>query len=110
MRKMPVQFFWEIPPQIYAPYHVRLTRDNGRKRSDVSGLGDAGGRADKFIDAPSIKQGRLVVHLSNSYPPPNTRYSQGLSNATRRNTDWFRQVKPKSVKCSLRIYWRENNC
>ena len=106
---MPKQFFWEIPPQIYAPYHVLLTRDDGRKRSNVSGLGERHGRADNFVEAPSIKQVKFL-HYSNitgSVLSADTRYRQGLSNAVKNNTNWFRDATPKRVKCSLRIYWRE---
>lgn len=106
MEKPPVQFPWEIPPQVYGPFHVRLTREDGRERSNVSGLGERHGRADNFIDAPNVMQGRLIVHLSNSCPPTTTKYTQGLSNAMRRNTNWFRKVPPRRVMCSLRIYWR----
>ena len=108
MEKPPVQFPWEIPPQVYGPFHVRLTREDGRERSNISGLGERHGRADKFIDAPSIKQGKIVISIANSLPPTGTRYTQGLSDAVKRNTDWFRKVPPRRVRCSLRIYWREN--
>ena len=113
MRKMPpVQFFWEIPPQVYAPYHVRLTRDDGRKRSVVSGLGSRGlmannKRTEDSINIGNITKGKLVQSTANSTPPASTRYTQGLSDATRNNTDWFRTAKPRRVRCSLRIYWRE---
>jgi len=113
MSKMPpVQFFWEIKPQVYAPYHVRLTRDDGRERREVSGLGSRGlmaknKRTKNSNNISNITKGKIAQSISNSTPPATTKYTQGLSTATRNNTNWFRKVKPKIPKCSLRIYWRE---
>lgn len=112
VNKNPVQFPWEIKPQVYGPFHVLLTYGNDeRKRTQVSGLGSRGLLADNKItessnDIANITKGKIAQSIANSTPPATTKYTQGLSDATRNGTDWFRKAPPKLIRCSLRIYWK----
>ena len=109
MEKPPVQFPWEIPPQIYGQLKVKPVRKDGKERNEVSGLENGTGYTLKdIVDVPSIPRGKIIINISTSIMQASTKFHQGLSSAVRyhNNDEWFRVVPPRPMRCSLRIYWR----
>jgi hypothetical protein len=109
LEKPPVQFPWEIPPQIYGPFQVKPVRKDGKERNEISGLENGTGYTLKdIVDVPSIPRGKIIINISTSIMQASTKFHQGLSSAVRyhNNDEWFRVVPPRPMRCSLRIYWR----
>lgn len=83
----PVQFPWETPPQTYGPYQKRTSV--GRK---------AGAPYQNVKSNPLYyKRGFTTSRMSSSTTSAAMRYKQGLSDATRSGTNWFRKVPPGKV-------------
>ena len=104
----PIQYPWEIKPQVYGPYQTRL-KGSKSKGTNVTGLGAKAGKQVKQTSVEKglsgVRKGTIPRVLNTSAPGISLKYSQGLSSATRqpRYNDWFRKVKPKPV--TNVIYW-----
>ena len=81
----PVQFPWETKPQKYGPYQKRIN------------VGQKPGAPYQTPNNSYIKRGHTTKRMSSSTTTAAMRYSQGLSNATRNSTNWFRKVGPSKV-------------
>ena len=99
----PVQYPWETPPQVYGPYQQKKinARSSG---ATVSGLGQKQPASKKLglTKQPFYNAGSVSKRMSGSNTTAAMRYSQGLSNATKSNTNWFRKSGP--VKTPPVIY------
>ena len=98
----PVQYPWETPPQVYGPYQQKKIN----KRSSgatVSGLGKRpASKKLGLTKQPFYNTGSVSKRMTHSVTSAAMRYSQGLSNATKSNTNWFRKSGP--VKTPPVIY------
>ncbi len=100
----PVQYPWEIKPQVYGPYQQKKIN----KRSSgatVSGLGKrpAVSKESKLVTKqPFYNKGTTAKRMTSSTTSAAMRYSRGLSNVSTGSTGWFRKSGP--VKTPPVIY------
>jgi len=87
---MPIQFPWETPPVQGppSPSQALLKR--------ISGLGKLGVEPSKTTGT-YYNKGTTPPRMASSNTTAAMRYKQGLSDATRNNTNWFRKVEPSKV-------------
>lgn len=79
----PVQFPWETKPQTYGPYQKLVNVANNTYKNTPNNS--------------YIKKGTTPSRMSSSTTTAAMRYKQGLSDATRNSTNWFRKVAPGKV-------------